>query len=146
MELMRILLVDDEPLARQGLRRRLAQAPDVTVIAECGNGKQAIAAIQRETPDLVFLDIQMPKLSRFEVLEAVGAAHMPYVIFVTAYDEYALRAFEVHALDYCLNRLMACASWPRSTVRANCCAAQPQPPSMNNCVDCSPTSARANNI
>jgi len=102
MERIRALIADDEPLAREGIRLRLEQSTDIEIIGECGNGRQAIAAIQRDAPDLVFLDIQMPRLGGFEVIETIGAANMPYVIFVTAYDEYALRAFEVHALDYLL--------------------------------------------
>lgn len=122
MERIRALIVDDEPLAREGIRMRLAQAADIEVIGECGNGKQAIAAIQRDAPDLVFLDIQMPKQGGFEVIEAVGAGQMPYVIFITAYDEYALRAFEVHALDYLLKpidgaRFLAALERARSLIR-----------------------------
>src|SRR5262245_44009709 len=81
---------------------RLNQEPDIHVIGACGNGRDAVTAILREVPDLVFLDIQMPRLDGFGVIEAVGAARMPHVIFVTAYDEHALRAFEVSALDYLL--------------------------------------------
>src|SRR4030095_1284988 len=81
---------------------RLKQTPDVEVIGECGNGREAVTAIRREVPDLVFLDIQMPRLDGFGVVEAVGVKQMPHVIFVTAYDEHALRAFEVSALDYLL--------------------------------------------
>jgi two-component system LytT family response regulator len=102
MEKIRALIVDDEPLAREGIRMQLAQETDIQVIGECGNGRQAITAIERETPDLVFLDVQMPKLDGFGVIAAIGAKRMPQVIFVTAYDEYALRAFDVHALDYLL--------------------------------------------
>lgn len=74
----------------------------MAVVGECGNGREAVAAIQSLAPDLVFLDIQMPVMNGFEVLDAVGAAQAPVVIFVTAYDRYALRAFEIHALDYLL--------------------------------------------
>src|SRR5262245_58557330 len=81
---------------------RLEQALDIEVIGECGNGREAVAVIQRKVPDLVFLDIQMPKMDGFGVIEAVGVKRMPQVIFVTAYDEHALRAFEVSALDYLL--------------------------------------------
>jgi two-component system LytT family response regulator len=102
MEKIRVLIVDDEPLAREGVRMRLQPAPDIEIIGECRNGREAVAAILRDAPDLVFLDIQMPRMDGFAVIEAVGAQRMPHVIFVTAYDEHALRAFEVHALDYLL--------------------------------------------
>jgi two-component system, LytTR family, response regulator len=102
MEKIRALIVDDEPLAREGIRMRLAQEPDIAVIGECSNGRQAVTVIERDSPDLVFLDVQMPKLDGFGVIAAIGAHRMPQVIFVTAYDEHALRAFEVHALDYLL--------------------------------------------
>lgn len=102
MEKIRVLIVDDEPLAREGIRMRLEPAPDLEIIGECRNGREAVAAILRDMPDLVFLDIQMPRMDGFAVIEAVGTQRMPHVIFVTAYDEHALRAFEVHALDYLL--------------------------------------------
>jgi two-component system LytT family response regulator len=99
---IRTLIVDDEPLARQRLRKLLEAEPDIEVIGECPDGESAVTAIVEHRPDLVFLDVQMPDLDGFGVLEAVGAEEMPTVIFVTAYDHYALRAFEVHALDYLL--------------------------------------------
>lgn len=99
---IRILIVDDEPLARQRLRSLLAAATDVEVIAEAGDGPSAVAQIERSAPDLVFLDVQMPELDGFDVVARVGPARMPPVVFVTAFDAYALRAFEVHALDYLL--------------------------------------------
>ena len=101
---MRILIVDDEAPARGRLRQLLKAELDVELLGECGNGRQALEFIQRDAPDLVFLDVQMPRLSGLEVCEAVAAAGaaMPLVIFVTAYDEYALKAFEVHAIDYLL--------------------------------------------
>ncbi|HEU0185281.1 MAG TPA: LytTR family DNA-binding domain-containing protein [Blastocatellia bacterium] len=102
MEKIRALIVDDEPLAREGIRMRLKQEPDVEVIGACKNGREAVTAILRDVPDLVFLDIQMPRLDGFGVIEAVSVRQMPHVIFVTAYDEHALRAFEVSALDYLL--------------------------------------------
>ena len=102
MEKIRALIVDDEPLAREGIHMRLKQEPDIEVIGVCGNGREAVTTILREVPDLVFLDIQMPRLDGFGVIESVGVAPMPHVIFVTAYDEHALRAFEVNALDYLL--------------------------------------------
>ena len=99
---IRTLIVDDEPLARRRIRRMLARHPDVEVIGECANGREAVAAINEQRPALVFLDVQMPEVDGFAALGAVAAAEMPLVIFVTAYDQYALRAFEVHALDYLL--------------------------------------------
>src|SRR5262245_25287978 len=102
MERIRALIVDDEALAREGILRRLKREPDIEVIGECKNGREAVILIPREAPDLVFLDIQMPRLDGFEVIESIGVRQMPYVIFITAYDEHALRAFEVHALDYLL--------------------------------------------
>lgn len=99
---LRALVVDDEPLARAHLRKLLAADPDVEVAGECGNGRDAVAAILEHEPDLVFLDIQMPELDGFQVVRQVGASRMPAVVFVTAYDAYALRAFEVNALAYLL--------------------------------------------
>jgi len=99
---LRAMIVDDEELARRGLRVLLERTPDVEVIAECVNAREAIEAIQADPPDLVFLDVQMPGQSGFDVIEAVGADHCPYIVFVTAFDEFALRAFDVHALDYLL--------------------------------------------
>jgi two-component system, LytTR family, response regulator len=99
---IRTLIVDDEPLARRRIRRMLARHPEVDVIGECANGREAIAAIQTQQPALVFLDVQMPEVDGFAVLAAIGADEMPLIIFVTAYDQYALRAFEVYALDYVL--------------------------------------------
>jgi two-component system LytT family response regulator len=99
---VRVLLVDDEPLAREGLRTELLSHPDVEVVAECANGRAAVSSIREQSPDLIFLDVQMPVLDGFGVIEAVGVERMPVVVFVTAYDEYALRAFEAHALDYLL--------------------------------------------
>jgi two-component system, LytTR family, response regulator len=96
------LIVDDEPLARRRIRRMLARHPEIEVIGECANGREAIAAIREQQPALVFLDVQMPELDGFAVLEQISAEAMPLVIFVTAYDQYALRAFEVYALDYLL--------------------------------------------
>lgn len=101
-EKIRALIIDDEPWAREGLRIQLEEDPDIEIIGECSNGKDAVATIKKQSPDLVFLDIQMPDLDGFGVVEKIGAERMPVVIFVTAYDEYALRAFEAHALDYLL--------------------------------------------
>ncbi len=100
--MIRVLIVDDEPIARRGIRQRLRGESDLEVIGECGDGTAAIDAITELAPDLVFLDIQMPEVGGFDVVEAIGVARMPAVIFVTAYDEHALRAFDVHAVDYVL--------------------------------------------
>jgi two-component system, LytTR family, response regulator len=94
------VIVDDEELARAILREYLAAHPGIEIVAECSNGFEAVKAVSELAPDLLFLDIQMPKLSGFEVLELIDPG--PAVIFVTAYDQYALRAFEVHAVDYLL--------------------------------------------
>ena len=102
MTKIRTLVVDDEPIARERVLSLLQNEPDVEVIGECGDGQQAIASIQQHAPDLVFLDVQMPGCDGFGVIDAVGVDKMPAVIFITAYDEYALRAFEVRALDYLL--------------------------------------------
>jgi two-component system LytT family response regulator len=99
---IRALVVDDEPIAREGIRMHVEQEPDVEIVCECANGLDAVRAIEEYAPDLVFLDVQMPGLDGFGVLEAVGVERMPAVVFVTAYDRYALKAFEVHALDYLL--------------------------------------------
>jgi len=98
---IRVLLSDDETLARERLRSLLEEETDLEIVAECGDGKSAIATIQREEPDLVFLDIQMPEVDGFGVVQELRDA-MPLTIFVTAYDRYAMKAFEVHALDYLL--------------------------------------------
>ena len=99
---IRTLIVDDEPLGRGGIRARLQNEPDIEIIGECTNGRLAVEAIHELAPDLLFLDVQMPGMNGFEVLKIIGAATLPAVIFVTAFDEYALRAFDVHALDYLL--------------------------------------------
>jgi two-component system LytT family response regulator len=99
---IRTLIVDDEPLARERVRTLLGEEPDVDIVGECGDGVEAIDAIEREAPDLVFLDVQIPEIDGFGVLERVGPDKTPVVVFVTAYDQYALQAFEVHAVDYLL--------------------------------------------
>ncbi len=99
---IRTIVVDDEPLAREKLRGFLEAESDFEVVAECRDGAEAVETIEREKPDLVFLDVQMPELSGFEVLEQLDPESFPTVIFVTAYDQYALKAFEVHAVDYLL--------------------------------------------
>ena len=98
--MMRVVIVDDEPLAREVLREYLAADEEFEVVAECANGFEAVRAVTQHDPDVLFLDIQMPKLDGFEVLALLDRS--PAVVFVTAHDEYALRAFEVHALDYLL--------------------------------------------
>jgi two-component system LytT family response regulator len=99
---VRTLIVDDEPLARGRLRDLLAEDREVVVAGECADGHEAVAAIRDLAPDLVFLDVQMPALDGFGVVAAVGPERMPLTVFVTAFDRYALKAFEVHALDYLL--------------------------------------------
>jgi two-component system, LytTR family, response regulator len=99
---IRTLIVDDEPIAREGLRSLLAAEPIIEVVGECRNGREAIKAIREQTPDLIFLDVQMPKMSGFDVIAEVGPDRMPAVVFVTAYDQYAIKAFEIDAMDYLL--------------------------------------------
>ena len=99
---VRTLIVDDEPLAREGLTMLLEQEADIQILQQCANGSEAIKAIAKHKPDLVFLDIQMPRVSGLDVIQAVGFENMPLVIFVTAFDEYAVEAFNIHALDYLL--------------------------------------------
>src|SRR6185436_1734726 len=96
------LIVDDEPLARDRLQKLLAAEPDVTVIGQCTNGKEALKTIRDEKPDVVFLDVQMPELDGFGVLANLEPEEIPVVIFVTAHDKFALKAFEVHAVDFLL--------------------------------------------
>jgi two-component system, LytTR family, response regulator len=99
---IRTLIVDDEPLGRERIRTLLREDAEVEVVGECADGRQAIAAVERLKPDLLFLDVQMPEMDGFAVVDAMAAQHMPAIIFVTAYDRYAVQAFEVHALDYLL--------------------------------------------
>ena len=99
---LRTLIVDDEPLARERIKRFLRDEADIEIIGECGNGKDAIATINGQSPDLVFLDIQMPEKNGFDVIRSLNGGKMPAIVFVTAYDQYALQAFDVHALDYLL--------------------------------------------
>ena len=102
MKKIRTLVVDDEPLARERLTNLLSAEPDIEVVGQCRDGEEAATAIVDHTPDLVFLDVQMPSMNGFEVIDAVGSEKMPLVIFVTAYDQHALKAFQVRALDYLL--------------------------------------------
>jgi two-component system LytT family response regulator len=100
--MLRTIIVDDERLARKKLRILLGSEPGVEIVAECSDGKQSIAALRANKPDLLLLDIQMPDMDGFEVLRAIPASETPVVIFTTAYDHYAVKAFEAHALDYLL--------------------------------------------
>ena len=102
MTAMRVLIVDDEPLARQRLRHLLAELPGTEVVGECGDGTDAAKAIADLAPDVVLLDVQMREMGGFALVDAVGASRMPPVVFVTAHDQFALRAFDVHAVDYLL--------------------------------------------
>lgn len=102
MTRIRSLIVDDEPLARARITELLARENDIEIIDECANGTDAVSAIVAEEPDLVFLDVQMPELNGFGVLEQLNGRRLPVIVFVTAHDAYALKAFEVHALDYLL--------------------------------------------
>ncbi len=119
---VRVLIVDDEPLARDCMRLALHGMPGVTIVAECGDGGSAVEAIRRHEPDVVLLDVQMPGLDGFAVLERLDTATMPVVVFVTAFDSHAIRAFEVHALDYVLKpfpdeRLVAAVDRARETIQ-----------------------------
>src|SRR5437870_2582372 len=96
---IRTLIIDDESLARERIRDMLATDSEIEIIAECRNGQEAIELIQQHSPDLIFLDVEMPGIDGFGVLEALSPGRIPTVIFVTAYDQYAVRAFEVYALD-----------------------------------------------
>jgi len=99
---VKTLIVDDEPLARERLRNLLSAEPGIEILGECGNGIEALELIEKRTPDLVFLDVQMPELDGFGVTAALEGQRMPAIVFVTAYDKFALKAFEVHAVDYLL--------------------------------------------
>jgi two-component system LytT family response regulator len=104
---LKVLIADDEPLAREGLRALLTSDPQVEVVSEARNGREAVAAIRSQQPDLVLLDVQMPRMDGFAVVEAVGPEKMPAVIFVTAHSQYAIRAFEISAVDYLLKPVTA---------------------------------------
>ena len=99
---IRVLIVDDEPLARERIRSLLQNEPELEIVGECANGTDALATLKRLSPDLLFLDVQMPGMDGFEVLRSLDRDHLPLVIFVTAFDQHALKAFELHALDYLL--------------------------------------------
>ncbi len=100
--ILKTLIVDDEALARRGLKHRLQQASDVHIIGEAKNGREALAMIREHQPDLVFLDIQMPGMSGFDVVRELGSGEVPAIVFVTAFDEFAIKAFEANAVDYIL--------------------------------------------
>jgi two-component system LytT family response regulator len=104
---LKVLVVDDEPLAREGIRLHLERQAHASEIIEAINGREAVALIERESPDLVLLDVQMPTMNGLEVVDAVGPEAMPAVIFVTAHDQYAIRAFEISAVDYLLKPVIA---------------------------------------
>ena len=128
---VRTLIVDDERMARKRIRTLLAADADVDVVGECGNGRDAVAAIRERTPDLVFLDVQMPELDGFAVVQAIGAHRMPVTVFVTAFDQYALKAFEAHALDYLtkpFDRDRFQASLGRAKQQVQLRSASPAPP------------------
>jgi two-component system, LytTR family, response regulator len=119
---LRVVVADDEPMGRQRLVRLLQAEPDTEVVAACADGEEAVEAIREHAPELVLLDIQMPRLDGFEVVAALGQAHQPGVIFVTAHDQYAVRAFEIHAFDYLLkpvdqDRLREAMGWALSATR-----------------------------
>src|ERR1700689_5723752 len=97
---LRTMIADDEPLARERLKMLLAQDPDIDVVSECRNGGEVVRSLKAAKTDLLFLDIQMPGRDGFEVIEEIGPANMPITVFVTAHNEHAVNAFEVHALDY----------------------------------------------
>ncbi len=105
MNKIRAIIADDEPLARRGIRQLLGPHRDIAVVAEARNGRETVRALRELKPDLLFLDVQMPGLNGFGVLREIGAKFMPAVIFVTAYDEFAVRAFDAHALDYLVKPL-----------------------------------------
>jgi two-component system LytT family response regulator len=138
---LRAIVVDDAPVARERLEELLEEEPDVDLVATCATGRQAVAAIEAKRPDLVFLDLQLPEMDGFGVIEAVGVDRMPPVIFVTAYDQFALKAFDVHALDYLLKpfsrprfrRAMDRARAHVQQIRARA-AAEPAPPPPNGVV------------
>jgi two-component system LytT family response regulator len=97
-----VLIVDDEPLAREGLRMLLADDPEIAAVQEARNGREAVQRVREGRPDLVFLDVQMPEMDGFSVIHEIGPQEMPAVVFVTAHDQYAIRAFEINAIDYLL--------------------------------------------
>jgi two-component system, LytTR family, response regulator len=128
---IRTVIIDDEPPARRGVALLLASEPDFSIAGECQNGKEAVSMIAATKPDLIFLDIQMPGMSGFDVLSSIGPDEMPATIFLTAYDEYALAAFDIHALDYLLKpideeRFFSALKRARELLRLRKLAAQQQ--------------------
>ncbi|MBV9620076.1 MAG: response regulator, partial [Gammaproteobacteria bacterium] len=126
---IRTLIVDDEVLSRRGVELRLRDAPDFEIVAQCANGREAVAAIQQYKPEAMFLDIQMPGMSGFEVLAHVPQESLPVVVFITAYDQFAIQAFEARAVDYLLKpiddaRFLAALVRVREHVRAKSAATQ----------------------
>lgn len=121
---IRTLIIDDVQLARERLKRCLAEEPEVEIVGECDNGERAVESIRSLAPDLIFLDVQMPALDGFGVLNALTGERLPAVIFVTAYNEYAIQAFEVNALDYLL-KPVDCERLSRAVLRAKSQLAQP---------------------
>lgn len=125
--MIKTIIVDDEPLARKGLAIRLAEFSDVSIVTQCHNGEEALKAIVEQQPQLVFLDIQMPGMTGFEVLQQIQSMTLevvPLIVFVTAYDQYALQAFEVHAVDYLLKpvddeRLQECITNVRAKINSD---------------------------
>ena len=125
--MIRTLIIDDVQLARERLKRCLAAEPEVQIVGECENGTEAVASIRALSPDLIFLDVQMPALDGFGVLEALRGERTPVVIFVTAYNEYAIQAFDVNALDYLL-KPVDCVRLSKAVSRAKSQLVQPAPP------------------
>ncbi len=127
---IRAVIVDDEPLARERIRSLVGQEPDLELVGEAGYGQAAVELVRREKPDLVFLDVQMPGLDGFGVLQALGDEVPPAVIFVTAYDQYALQAFDVHALDYLLKPFNS-RRFKKAVLRARTELTREHPPEVN---------------
>ena len=122
LDRIRVMVVDDEPLARGMVREMLESDPEAEIVGECSNGREAISAIKSLSPDLIFLDVQMPEFGGFDVLASFTNEHLPRVVFVTAYDQYAVRAFEVHALDYLLkpfDRERFMTAWQRAKLQVS---------------------------
>src|SRR5918992_6155788 len=127
---MKVVLVDDEPPGRLALRQQLAVLPDAEIVSECGNGASAVESILRHAPDVLFLDVQLGGVSGLDVLERVGADTVPAIVFVTAYDRYAVRAFEAHAVDYLLKPIdpdRFREAWYRAAVRVQQEKDEPDP-------------------
>ena len=102
MEPIRVVIIDDEPLARERIRRMLRSDPEIVIAAECSDGRSAVEVVRQHQPQLIFLDVRMPEMDGFQALKEIRVDKLPHIIFVTAFDEYALQAFEVYALDYLL--------------------------------------------